>query len=366
MSDYRVVDLATDDSLITLVESAERIGVDTEFMREKTYFAELCLLQVATDREIVCVDVLESDADGDRPGRDFWRALMQPEWVLHSARQDLEVVYQKSGLMPRSVFDTQIATALLGFQPQLGYAGLVAELFSVDLDKSHTRADWSRRPLSNALLKYAAEDVQYLLPAYDLLVKRLRDVDRLEWAVQDSMDLLNPALYDANPELAIERLKGARKLQGRARVAATRLAAWREREALRTNRPRQWVMRDQVLVAIAVACPRSRSALADIEGLAERTIRRAGDELLSIVEQAGDDESGYRPPTRPNERQRATLREMQKLVASCARRLGVAAELIAPKKELSAAVQGCLDSRVFSGWRRELVGDALLELVKNA
>jgi len=365
MSDYHFVDLAVDDSLASAISNLERIGVDTEFMRERTYFAELCLLQVSTHDEIFCADPLNRGPDEDKPSGEFWNAIIKPEWVVHSARQDIEVIYQTAGLMPRAIFDTQVAAAFLGFQPQVGYAGLVKELFDVELDKSHTRADWSKRPLSDAVLKYAAEDVQYLLPAYEILVDRLEDSGRLDWAIQDSQDLLDPALYETDPSLAINRMKGARNLDGRARAAAAALAAWREEEALRTNRPRQWIMRDQVLVDIAATCPGSPADLARIDGLAEKTIRRAGDEILRIVAEATHDESGYRPPARPDERQKKMLKEMQRLVASIGEKHHIAVELLAPKRELSAAMLGNRDSRVFKGWRRELIGGELLELLEN-
>jgi ribonuclease D len=290
---------------------------------------------------------------------------MQPEWVLHSGRQDLEVIYQAAGRLPGTIFDTQVAAALLGFQPQIGYAGLVRELFDVELDKSHTRADWSRRPIPEALLNYAAEDVQFLLPAYDALIERLQSAGRLEWARQDSSDLLDERLYKPNPEDAVHRLKGARNLRGRARAAATSLAAWREKEALRSNRPRQWIMRDPVLIDIAIRAPGSTSELARIDGLAEKTVRRSGDELLGIIAGATQDPSGYKPPSRPDESQKAALKKMQQYVAAVADGLGLAAELIAPKKELSAAMLGDRELRVFSGWRRDLVGEELLGLLEN-
>lgn len=365
MSEYRYVDLTVDDSPALPVAGEERIGVDTEFMREKTYFAELSLLQFSTATEIFCADPLGNVPGDKRVSNEFWQAIVQPEWVVHSARQDIEVIYQTSGRMPRSIFDTQVAAALLGFMPQMGYAGLVKELFDVELDKSHTRANWSRRPLADALLRYAAEDVQYLLPAYDELVVRLEHAGRLEWAIEDSRDLLQPALYESDPTLAVHRLKGARNLRGRSRAAAAELATWREKEALRTNRPRQWILRDQVLIGMAMAAPQTTADLARIDGIAEKTVRRAGKELIGIIDAATHDQSGYQPPARPDERQKAALKEMQRLVTARADQLGLAAELIAPKKELSAAMQGNHDSRVFSGWRREVIGDELLELLEN-
>jgi ribonuclease D len=363
MPDFQLVDLTVDDSVLLPVSEEPRIGVDTEFMRERTYFAELSLLQISTETRIFCADPLGNQGDSAAPSDAFWQSLIRPEWVIHSGRQDIEVIFQTSGLMPRAVFDTQIAAALLGYQPQIGYAGLVSELFGVDLDKSHTRANWSRRPLADELLHYAAEDVEYLLPAYEELTARLAKKERFEWAVQDSMDLLDESLYETDPSLAIHRLKGARNLRGRARAAAAALAAWRESEALRRNRPRQWIIRDSALLELAVSAPESLPALRRIDGLADKTVDRVGKELLQILADATHDKSGYLPPSRPDERQKAALREVQQIIAACADSLGLAAELIAPKKELSAAMLGKRDSRVFRGWRRELVGEDLIGIL---
>ena len=360
MPDFEFVDLTIDAEDLPALSDAPRIGVDTEFMRERTYHAELSLLQFSTGTQIICADPLGSGDRSAAPSANFWQSIMRREWVIHSGRQDIEVIFHTSGMMPRAVFDTQVAAALLGFQPQIGYAGLVSELFGVELDKSHTRANWSKRPLADELLRYAAEDVEYLLPAYDALTERLAKKDRLDWAIQDSMDLLDESLYETDPAQAIHRLKGARNLRGRARAAAVALAAWRETEALRRNRPRQWIMRDSVLIELATKAPESMSSLRRIEGLAEKTIGRVGKTLLGIVADATHDESGYRPPGRPNEQQKAALKRMQKIVADRAGSLGLAAELIAPKKELSAAMLGERDLRVFRGWRRGLVGDELL------
>jgi len=366
MPEYSIVDLATDHNLATLVASQDRVGVDTEFMRERTFFSQLCLLQISADSQIVCADPLNLDNASKERGDAFWQAMMKPLWVLHSGRQDLEVVYQTAGLLPQSVFDTQIAAAFLGYQPQIGYANLVTELFDVELAKSHTRADWSKRPLSDAIMTYAAEDVEYLLPAHDLLSARLDKLGRLEWVTQDSADLLDASLYQSDPDKAIERLKGARNLRGRARAAAEQLAAWREREALRTNRPRQWIMRDPVVLEIAEAAPHDSDDLGQISGLAERTIRRAGAQLLQIVADSARCGSEYRPPARPDEKQKAMLARMLQIVSDRAQELGIASELLAPRKELSSASLGNRDSRVFGGWRREIVGAALLELLENA
>ncbi len=266
--------------------------------------------------------------------------------------------------MPVRLFDTQVAAGLLGYAPQLGYANLVSEIFSVDIPKSHTRADWSRRPLSDAVLNYAAEDVEYLLPAMEILTERLDKLGRLEWANEDSALLLQPALYDIDPQLAINRLKGARNMRGRRRSAAARLAAWRESEALRVNRPRQWIARDSVLLEIASRSPKTSAELEDIDGLPAGLLRRSGKRLLEVVAESGGEDHNSLPPSAPNEAQKLMLKKMQQQVAECAADLGLAAETVAPKKELSAAINsGSRESRVFGGWRHEVIGDSLLKLL---
>jgi ribonuclease D len=357
MTDYLLVDNVS--SIVADLNNSTCIGLDTEFMREKTFFAELCLVQVATGHTIYCVDPL-----GDADMQSFWDAALATPWVAHSARQDIEVIYQAAERMPTELFDTQVAAGLLGYAPQLGYANLVSELFDVELPKSHTRADWSRRPLADAYLEYAAEDVEYLLPALEILTERLEKLGRLEWAKADSRLLLDPALYANDPEAAVNRLKGARNLRGRRRSAAARLAAWREAEALRANRPRQWIAKDATLLAIAATLPESQQDLEAVEGLPSGLARRSGNRLLEAVHASVRDDHGQRPPAAPNEQQKKRLKDMQKQVADCAESLGLSAEIVAPRKELANAIlTGNRDSRVFSGWRRELIGDRLLQLL---
>ncbi len=356
MPDYSYIDLSQPDAACDALADAGRIGVDTEFMRERTYAAELCLVQFAVGDRLWCADPLGA---GDLSP--FWDALLAPAWVVHSGRQDFEVILASAGSLPRDVFDTQVAAALLGHPPQLGYANLVADLFDVDLEKSQTRADWSKRPLSSAALKYAAEDVAWLLPAYERLAEELDRRGRLAWAVEDSLALLDPALYTTQPEAAIERVKAARNLRGRQRRAAARLAAWREQRAERSNKPRQWILRDAVLMDIATANPGSVAALGNIANLAPATVRRSGTELLDLLRDAERGDEHYEPPARPDDAQKALLKALQKTVAARAKDLGIAAEVLAPRRELSAAVTGARDLRVFRGWRGDIVGRDLLK-----
>lgn len=360
MPQYEFIDNRSTGRLSGMLGDAESVGLDTEFMRERTYFPELCLLQVATREQILCVDPLDVP---DPAG--LWPPLLGRRWIVHSGRQDIEVIYQAAGAMPRDLFDTQVAAALLGFAPQLGYASLVAELFGVELAKSHTRANWARRPLPEEFVEYAAEDVEYLLPANDELGARLDKLGRLTWAEEDSRELLQPSLYESEPAEAVQRLKGARNLRGRARSAAANLAEWREAEALSRNRPRQWILSDATLLEIAVTGPNDRAALARVRGMPERLLRRSGDLLLELLRRPNPAAEAYEPGRRPDAEDKARLAEVQRIVADVARDLGVAPEILAARKELSRAVQGCRDLRVFRGWRRELVGAALLEKLEG-
>lgn len=350
------------DSLASRLGASGRVGLDTEFMREKTFLSQLCLVQLALEDEIYCVDPLaQSSLD------DFFAALARKTWVVHAGRQDVEVLYQTSSIMPDGLFDTQIAAALLGFQPQLGYASLVKTLFDVELPKSHTRANWARRPLPDEYLEYAAEDVEYLLPAAAELGERLDARGRLDWARADSEQLLDASLYEIDPVKAIDRVKAARKFRGARREAAVRLAEWREHQALEKNLPRQWIIKDSVLTDIAWRLPGSRSELERIDDLPQRIARRIAGEVLEIVTAAESGSHGASAPRRtgpPGEHEKSVLSSMQAVVAECAADLGIAAETIASKKELSSVLfDGNRDTRVFSGWRAQLVGDRLAELL---
>jgi len=360
MSGPEIIGLGSGDRLRDVLQSQSIISIDTEFMRERTYFSQLCLVQISAGETILCLDPLGDDTSDEQQ---MWSMLLDVPWVLHSGRQDIEVIYQTTDVMPTSVWDTQIAAALLGYPPQVGYGNLVAELFDVQLAKSHTRADWSRRPLTDGLLQYAAEDVLYLLPAADKLMARLDALGRGDWAREDSAAMLNPSLYDVDPANAVGRLKGARNVRGSARNIAVRLAAWRENEALKRNRPRQWIVKDTVLLDIAHNKPKTLNELQRIEGLAERTAQRASTEILAAVSKGETDRDDYRPPDRPDESQRALLKSMKKCVDDVAGELNIAAEVIAPKKDLSAVIHGERENRLFSGWRNEIIGEALLKLI---
>ena len=224
--------------------------IDTEFIRERTYYPELCLLQVADGDRSWCIDPLSI---GDlRPFLNLCKnsAIVK---VLHSARQDLEIFFQLMQTVPGPVFDTQLAAALSGHGEQVSYAFLVKELLGVELDKSQTRTDWSRRPLSRAQIDYALNDVVYLTPLKEKLTEELSGLGRLEWFEEDSVMLADANTYHVRPEHAWQKVKGIGNLELTGFQRAAVLAEWREQVAQTKNLPRTWVLKDPAIIAIAEA-----------------------------------------------------------------------------------------------------------------
>ena len=276
------------------VASAPALALDTEFMREKTYRADLCLVQLADENSAVCVDPLAiPDLAPLAP------ALTSPSCVkvMHAARQDLEVLLPAVGLV-RPVFDTQIAAGLAGFPAQIGYAELARRLLEVELDKAHTRTDWSRRPLSAEQQEYALDDVRHLLALRASLLETLDKRGRLAWLEEELATLANADALRVAPEDAWKKVKGLPSLDEARQRLAQNVAAWRERRADERNRPRGWILDDVSLREIVVRLPRSREALAALPEMQESVVRKCGEELLALVSEANiaDPPPPLRPP----------------------------------------------------------------------
>lgn len=338
--------------------AAPAIGLDTEFMRERTYRAELCLLQASTPQRAVCIDPL-----GGAPLIALAPALGTdgPLKILHAARQDLEVLWAAIGRVG-PVFDTQVAAALGGFPAQVGYAQLVQQLLGRELAKAHTRTDWARRPLSPEQVDYALDDVRYLLPLREALLERLDKLGRADWLQEELYALADPASFTVEPDKAWQRLKGVLALDpGRQRLAKS-LAAWRERRAIDSNRPRGWIIDDAVLKDIVAVVPRSAAALAAIPELPAGVAQRSGTDILELVRAA---EIAAPPPPlpvrgRPDPEVTALVKQLAELTREAASDTGISAEVIAPRREIERLASGARDVAVLSGWRRKVVGDALL------
>ena len=265
------------------LQSADVIAVDTEFIREKTYYAKLCLIQVASDSVTACVDPLAlNNLD------ELLAILYSPDKLklFHAAWQDLEIFSDLWERIPTPVFDTQIAAALLGFSDQIGYANLAEQLLGVQLDKTATRTDWSQRPLSPQQLAYAADDVNYLLQLYPIILQRLTKLGRNNWLEEDFTALTDPTSYAKSADLAWQRVSGHGRLKPRQLAALQRLAAWREQQARQRNKPRKWILSDDILLMLARHLPSDYATLAKVRGLPERLLNQSGEELIAAINAA--------------------------------------------------------------------------------
>lgn len=353
--------LTTAPALVELsarLAASARIGLDTEFLRERTYRAQLCLVQLATPDEAACVDPL---ALADLTPLAAVLAAPAVLKVMHASRQDLEVLLPAMG-RTRPVFDTQIAAALTGLPAQVGYAEAVRRLLGQELAKSHTRTDWSRRPLSPEQIEYALDDVRYLLPLADALRAELERLGRLAWLEEEMAALDDTRALVVDPDNAWLRLKGLRDLDpGRERVARS-LAAWRERTAAEHNRPRGWILDDAVLRDVVLQVPRSLTALAQIEAMPPGLVKRRGEELLGLVHAAQVPEPAPPLPgrARTDPVKAALVKKLGQLSQTVAQELQLVPEVLATRRDLEQLADGQRDGAVLRGWRRAILGERLL------
>jgi ribonuclease D len=340
------------------IARAPTLALDTEFMREKTYRAELCLLQLAREDEAVCVDPLAlADLAPLAPVLTGGETVK----VMHAARQDLEVLLPAVGLV-QPVFDTQVAAALAGFPAQIGYAELARRLLGVELDKAHTRTDWTRRPLSGEQQEYALDDVRHLLALRASLLDTLAAKGRLGWLEEELAGLANAEALRVAPEEAWKKVKGLPALdQDRQRLAQA-LAAWRERRAIERNRPRGWILDDVCLREIVLRLPRSPQALGQLPEMQESVVRKCGEELLALVREAGiaDPPPPLPRRERPDPAKVATVKRLADIAGAVAGELEIGTEVLATRRDLERLAAGRQDVSLLRGWRADVLGKKLL------
>ncbi|WP_150287225.1 ribonuclease D [Rhabdaerophilum calidifontis] len=345
---------------------AEFVTVDTEFMRETTYYPKLCLIQMASDDEIVLVDPLAEGLDL----RPFLDLMAKPAVtkVFHAARQDLEIIWQKGRIIPHPLFDSQVAAMVCGYGEQVSYESLASGLAGAKIDKSSRFTDWARRPLTEAQLAYAAADVTHLRTIYRKLSQRIARQNRAHWVAGEMAILENPRTYETHPEDAWLRVK-ARIRKPVERAVLIELAAWREREAQTRDVPRARVLKDDCLAEIAVAQPTSVEALGRLRALPNGFERsRAGAEILEAVQRGRARDPATIPPfeaERPGG-SGALVQLLKVLLQAVAEKNHVAARLIASAEEIErlAAAPGD-DLPVLQGWRHEIYGETALKLIRG-
>lgn len=342
------------------------VALDTEFLREKTYYPKFCLLQIATPAWVACVDPLVL-ADLTP----LFDVLYNPAVikVFHACRQDLEIFYQLTGKIPQPIFDTQIAAPLLGIQENPGYAMLVSSFLNINLTKAHTRTDWSVRPLSPEQLEYAADDVIYLCQIYQMMRDKLKELGRFEWLQEDFNLLNNHELYQLPPEKAWLKVKGKNKLTGRQLSIIQALTQWREQTAQQEDRPRNWLMRDDLLLELAKLQPTTPSELATIRSMNEKTVQRYGKVLCELITQAKQ-----RPPivqtqkegvAKKTPQQEAVLDVLTAVVRIRAEENALNPVILASRKELEKLLYDVEECLLLSGWRYTMAGRELQGLLSG-
>lgn len=348
---------------IAALSASPWLTVDTEFVREETYWPQLCLVQVGDGRREFAFDAIRLP-----DLQPLFALLAEPGRlkVFHAASQDLEIFVHLTGAAPTPMFDTQIAAALLGMGDQLGYAGLVEKRLGAKVDKSLSRTDWTRRPLGAAELAYAEDDVRHLAALYPALREEIDRAGRLSWVEEDSARLAQPERYRVHPEQAWERLKGLGRLPARAQHVGAALAAWRERTAEARNRPRKWILADDVLYRLAERQPGSLDQLVALQALPPKVLERHGEALLGLIAES-------RSITAPalmrdgllEPEDKARVQRLAAQVRDVAAELGIPASLIAPRADLETlAFEGAAAGvPVLQGWRRAVVGERLLGLL---
>jgi len=340
------------------------VTVDTEFLRETTYYPLLCVAQMATEDEAVVIDAL---APGIDLGPLF--ALMTNEAVVkvfHAARQDIEIVWNMAKKIPHPIFDTQVAAMVLGYGDSISYDALVQRITGDQLDKSHRFTDWTRRPLSDAQISYALSDVTHLRAVYLKLDEDLHKRDRANWVSAEMNVLTSPDTYRADPERAWERLK-TRVRKPKELAVLMEIAAWREREAQARDVPRSRVLKDDTVGDIAVQAPTTIERLGHLRSLPKGFERsRWGEQIIEAVKRGLERDPKTLPRLerfKPAPNGAATVELLKVLLRMTAERHGVAAKVIATVDELDRiAADDEADVPALKGWRRELFGDKALAL----
>ncbi|MEO8617773.1 MAG: ribonuclease D [Sphingomicrobium sp.] len=360
-------------SLAALVERLARspfVAVDTEFMRENTYWPDLCLLQIADSNEAAAIDPKADGIDLD-PLLDLLVANEDVLKIFHAGGQDLEIIHNMTGKTPAPLFDTQIAAMALGFGEQVGYSSLIESMLGIQLDKGARFTDWSRRPLDKRQIDYAIADVTHLSTVFPRMVEKLKRTERGDWLDEEMERLADPSSFAFPPEDAWKRLKlPGRNPQLLGRLRA--IAAWRETEARQKNLPRGRIVKDDTLGELAAHPPKTQDDLGRIRGLSQgwrnNDIGSRLMEAIASAEPIAADEMPERGPKRPGlTKDAALVSDLLKLLLKIrAKETGVAPKLIARSDDLEALAAGVREGLpIMSGWRFEQFGQDALDLVEG-
>ena len=360
----------TDQQFVAFLERCKKspyIAIDTEFLREKTYYPKLCLLQMGIENEIAIVDPFKI-----RNLAALADVLVDPSIVkiFHACSQDVEILYHETGVVPSPIFDTQIAAAVLGKTQQASYSSLVSQYCDVNLPKKDSFTDWSQRPLSDSQIHYAADDVKYLPQIYYEMLAQLKKKNRLSWLEETFADLSKKEKYEIDPRVRYKKLKRVNQLNARQQAAAREFAAWRELQAQRLNIPRKWVVSDEQIVEACRREARTLDELYMVRGMKESLKTSEARKVLAALIVGLDCPQSELPDVRPKSKNEnnvdVILDVMNALVRMRAREHEIAPQTLAPQAELLKLARGHYDdSELMQGWRYTLVGKDLRTLLEG-
>lgn len=360
----------TKEELADFIEHASHcsvLAIDTEFIREKSYYPQLCLLQMAADDQIVVIDPIAIEDISDI------RVLLENREIVklfHAGRQDIEILFRATSVTPAPVFDTQIAAALLGHSHQVGLGSLVSSFCGVSLKKGDSFTDWSRRPLAASQLAYAADDVAYLGEIYTIMKTMLEEKGRLSWLDEDFETLSDPGSYIVDPYSRYKRLKRGNQLNRHQLSAARELAAWREIKAQERDIPRKWVLTDEQIVEACKREPKNIDELFLIRGIREHLPTKDAREVVSLMQKGYSLPEQDWPKVEQNNSNEPNVDQSIDLMLALARlrakENGIALQTLVSQSELASVARGHLsDVPVMQGWRRAIVGGELLDLLSG-
>ena len=344
------------------------VTVDTEFLRETTFWPKVCVIQIASDEEAIAVDALAEELDL----APFFELMANTSVVkvFHAARQDVEIMWHLAKMIPAPMFYTQVAAMVCGFGDQVSYGELAQSLCRVTIDKSSRFTDWSRRPLSQDQITYALADVTHLRDVYRSLLAKLQESGRIDWLGDEMQSLIAPSTYEQHPDKAWERHRH-RARKPRDLAVLMEIAAWREREAQSRDVPRSRILKDDVMVEVALAAPRTPDALANLRSFPRGMERsRTGADILAAIEHGLVRDPKTLPKIERDKRSGgntgATVELLKVLLRQVSERHGVAAKMIATVDDLEAiASDDSADVAAMRGWRRDIFGVKALELKRG-
>jgi ribonuclease D len=342
------------------------LALDTEFIRQATYYPILALVQICDGQQIAIIDPIALHDLSPLMTLLYNKKIVK---VIHSARQDMEIFYHLNQSIPDTLFDTQISAALLGYGEQIGYATLVKQLLNIDLDKSQTRTDWLKRPLSQKQIDYAANDVRYLAQLYPLQQQKLQQLGRTTWLEKDFQFLSKTSTYAPSLETIWKKIKGVKQLKKQNLAILKNLATFREQLAISQNRPRRRVISDELLIELSIQHPTQLDELRHYKNLSQQLLHHHSHQLLALIQKGLQTENEECPQfpiyKKLSQNEEALAHCLMTLVHISAQKNHISPNALCSRKEIDSLIQGQRELTMLTGWKNELIGQQLLNFLSG-